>query len=218
MWIFVLIFILEALENAAEIQLFKAYVWTKRFLDVVLSVAILAVGLPIWLLVAVLVKATSRGPVFFRQRRLGRHGKPFTIIKFRTMHPGAEMLNGPQRAMKKDPRITRLGRFLRRCRMDEVPQFINVLRGEMSVVGPRPEREFFVRQLSPRIPGYLRRMSVKPGITGWAQVNHKYDENLDDVRCKALYDLYYIEHMSMGMDLLILVKTIVVILTGRGAR
>lgn len=195
----------------------KSYVVVKRIIDVSLSLGVLALGIPCWFLLAILIKVTSRGPVFFRQQRLGLYGQSFRIIKFRTMYLGAEDHCGPQWALKRDPRITRLGRFLRRCRLDEIPQFINVLRGEMSVVGPRPEREFFVRRLSHQIPDYLQRLQIKPGITGWAQVNHKYDETLDDARQKVLYDLYYVERMSLGLDIVIIMKTIIVIFTGRGS-
>ncbi len=188
----------------------------KRAIDIVVSFLILAVGFPFWLLAALLIKLDSRGPVFYTQERVGKDEQRFNVIKFRSMYVDAEKESGPVWANKQDPRVTRVGKWLRRLRIDEVPQFINVLDGEMSLVGPRPERPFFVEQLSIEIPLYKRRLKVRPGITGWAQVKHKYDENIDDVRKKVDYDLYYIENISIRMDLKILFNTIAVVLLGKG--
>ena len=188
----------------------------KRGIDIVVSFIILFFGLPLWLLVIVAIKLESKGSVFYIQERVGKDEKLFHIVKFRSMNVDAESASGPVWAYKKDPRITRVGRLLRRSRIDEIPQLINVLDGDMSLVGPRPERPFFVEQLSKEIPLYKRRLKVRPGITGWAQVKHKYDENIDDVRKKVQYDLSYIENMSLRMDLKILLSTISVVLLRKG--
>jgi len=166
--------------------------------------------------VAIAIKLDSAGPVFYLQERVGKDEKLFRVIKFRSMHEGAEKSSGPVWANKEDPRVTRIGRIMRRWRIDEVPQFINVLDGDMSLIGPRPERPYFVEQLSREIPLYKRRLKVRPGITGWAQVKHKYDENVEDVRKKVEYDLYYIENMSLRMDFKIFLNTIAVVLMGKG--
>ncbi len=188
----------------------------KRTMDIALSFVILAAGFPFWVLISLAIKIDSRGPVFYLQERVGKDEKIFRVIKFRSMHEGAEKASGPVWADREDPRVTRVGRFMRRLRIDEVPQFINVLDGDMSMVGPRPERPFFVEQLSKEIPLYKRRLKVRPGITGWAQVKHKYDESVEDVRKKVEYDLYYIENMSLRMDFKILLNTIAVVLLGKG--
>jgi exopolysaccharide biosynthesis polyprenyl glycosylphosphotransferase len=172
--------------------------------------------MPVWIIVACAIKLDSRGPVFYTQERVGKDGKRFRIIKFRSMEKDAEEDSGPVWAEKQDPRVTRIGRIIRWARLDEIPQFINVLDGNMSLVGPRPERPFFVDQLSKEIPLYKRRLKVRPGITGWAQVKHKYDESIEDVRKKVEYDLYYIENMTLRMDLKILLNTIFVVLLGKG--
>ncbi|HCV41986.1 MAG TPA: sugar transferase, partial [Bacteroidetes bacterium] len=153
----------------------------KRVLDVAASSLILLLGFPFWMFIAILVKLESPGPVLYKQERVGRDGERFSIIKFRSMREDAEKA-GPQWADKKDPRITRLGKWLRKLHLDEMPQFINVLNGHMSLVGPRPERPVFVESLSKEIPLYTRRLKVRPGITGWAQVKHRYDETIEDVR------------------------------------
>jgi exopolysaccharide biosynthesis polyprenyl glycosylphosphotransferase len=189
----------------------------KRLMDISVSSLVLILGAPIWLLVALLVRLTSPGPAVFRQERIGQNGKPFTMMKFRSMYEDAEKRTGPTWATENDPRITPMGRFLRKTRLDEIPQFINVLKGEMSLVGPRPERAFFIEQLRKEIPWYVRRIKMKPGITGWAQVKHKYDETIEDVRQKVLYDLYYFENMSIILDLKIMVRTLLVVFTGKGA-
>jgi len=189
----------------------------KRLTDIVVSFVILAVGAPVWLIVAAVIRATSEGPAVYRQVRVGRNGKNYTMLKFRSMYIDAEKRSGPQWATENDPRITPVGRFCRKTRLDEIPQFINVLKGEMSLVGPRPERPFFVEQLKKEIPWYVRRIKMKPGITGWAQVKHKYDSSIEDVKQKVLYDLYYFENMSLVLDVKIMLRTILVVFTGKGA-
>ena len=189
---------------------------TKRLVDAVVSLGVLVFGLPLWALVALAVRLSSSGPALYRQERVGQQGAPFTMLKFRTMREGAEAATGPVWATHDDPRYTRLGRWLRRTRLDEVPQFWNVLKGEMSLVGPRPERPFFVERLAAEIPLYNRRHRVKPGITGWAQVKRPYDTSVDDVRTKVKYDLFYIENMSLGMDVQILLPTVRTALRGEG--
>ncbi len=188
---------------------------TKRLVDILISSVILLIGLPIWLLVALLIKLESAGPVLYRQERVGKDGVLFHIIKFRSMYINAEAA-GPQWSPKRDPRITKVGKILRKLHFDEIPQMINVLRGQMSLVGPRPERPVFVAQLSKDIPLYMRRLKVRPGVTGWAQVKHKYDESVEDVRKKVQYDLFYIENMSFRMDLKIIFSTVFHSLLGRG--
>lgn len=193
--------------------------WERRFkraIDVGVSLIILIFSLPVLLLVAVAIRLDTPGPVFYRQVRVGKDGKHFTIIKFRSMIQGAEKLTGPVWAGKDDNRITRVGRIIRKLRIDEIPQFINVLRGEMSLVGPRPERPFFVEKLKQEIPLYTRRLKVQPGITGWAQIKGDYDQTIDDVKQKLQYDLFYLENMSLRMDFKILLHTAYVMLAGRG--
>ncbi|MEM1043091.1 MAG: sugar transferase [Bacteroidota bacterium] len=189
---------------------------TKRILDVGVSAAVLLAGLPLWLAVAALVKLTSPGPAIYRQTRTGRHGRPFTMYKFRTMEDNAERHTGPVWAQKGDPRYTSIGERLRALRLDEVPQFWNVLKGEMSLVGPRPERPYFVEKLAREIPLYSRRHRIQPGVTGLAQVKWRYDQDLDDVRQKLKYDLFYIENMSLRMDFQILLQTVRTTLTQQG--
>jgi len=189
----------------------------KRLMDFTVSLTILVLGAPVWLLLAAVIKMTSSGPAVFRQERVGRNGKPFTMMKFRSMYEDAETRTGPVWATENDPRITPVGRFMRKTRLDEIPQFINVLKGEMSLVGPRPERAYFVEQLRKEIPWYVRRIKMKPGITGWAQVKHKYDATIEDVKQKVLYDLYYFENMSIALDLKIILRTVLVVFTGKGA-
>ncbi len=190
----------------------------KRIIDVTLSSALLLLGLPVTAIVSVLIKVDSRGPVFFRQERVRQGGRPFSLIKFRTMTETAEEDTGPIWAQEDDPRITRVGKVLRKIRLDEAPQIINVLRGEMSFVGPRPERPFFVAQLQEVVPFYAQRLVVKPGITGWAQVNYRYGSSVEDTLEKLQYDLYYIKNMSLFLDFLIIVRTVQAVLFGRGSR
>ncbi len=189
---------------------------TKRILDVTVSFLVLALGAPLWALIALLIKVTSPGPIIYRQQRVGQHGKVFTMYKFRTMRPDAEQQTGPVWARPDDPRYTPFGRWLRKTRLDEVPQLWNVLKGEMSLVGPRPERPYFVSRLMEEIPLYARRHRVKPGITGLAQVKWRYDTSIEDVRQKVKYDLFYIANMSLRMDFKILFQTIRTALSAKG--
>jgi sugar transferase (PEP-CTERM system associated) len=180
--------------------------------SVLLGLAGFIVALPIIILVALAVKLTSPGPVLFSQKRVGLNGRPFTLYKFRSMVVDAEAKTGAVWATRDDPRVTSIGRFLRRSRLDELPQLINILRGEMSVVGPRPERPEFVATLSEQIPFYRQRHCVKPGLTGWAQINYKYGETIEDTITKLEYDLYYIKNLSPSLDAYILFHTVKVML------
>lgn len=188
----------------------------KRLMDIVVSLLILILSAPITILTSIAIKIDSEGPIFFKQERLGQNGKPFNVYKFRSMIKDAEKYTGPVWSTKDDPRVTRMGKFVRKVRIDEIPQMLNVLKGEMSLVGPRPERAFFVEKLSEEIPYYRRRLKVRPGVTGWAQIKHKYDETIDDVKIKLKYDLFYIENMSLRMDFKILLRTVFVVLFGKG--
>ena len=188
----------------------------KRLMDIVLSFILLIVTAPITLVTAILIKLDSPGPIFYRQERMGLNGKIFRILKFRTMYVDAEKHTGPVWSTKDDPRVTKIGKYVRKFRLDEIPQAYNVLKGDMSFVGPRPERPFFVEKLSKEIPLYKRRLKVRPGITGWAQVKHKYDETIEDVKVKLRYDLFYIENMSLRMDFKIIFRTIFVVFFGKG--
>ena len=185
-------------------------------MDIFISLLLLLISSPILIIAAVAIKVDSEGPILFKQERLGQNGKPFKVLKFRSMIKDAEKYTGPVWSQKDDPRVTRMGRFVRKARIDEIPQMINVLKGEMSLVGPRPEREFFVEKLSKEIPYYKRRLKVRPGVTGWAQIKHKYDESIEDVKIKLRYDLFYIENMSIRMDFKILLRTVFVVLFGKG--
>ena len=190
----------------------------KRVMDVAMAVPASALTLALTPLLAILMKLESPGSVFYRQERVGENGRVFVLTKFRTMREDAERDSGPVWTCANDPRITRLGRFLRKIRLDELPQFFNVLKGEMSLVGPRPERPTFVADLQEQIPFYPYRHTVKPGITGWAQVRYQYGASVEDAREKLQYDLYYIKNMSIFLDLLILIQTIQVVMLGRGSR
>lgn len=190
----------------------------RRVGDVLISLLLLFLTLPLMLCVALLIKFESAGPVFYRQERVGLNGRVFTLFKFRSMSVDAEKEGKPLWASQRDPRITRVGAFMRATRIDELPQLLNVLRGEMSFVGPRPERPHFVEQLEQIIPFYRERSWVKPGITGWAQVNYPYGASVEDAREKLAYDLYYVKNRSLFLDLLILTSTVRVILFQEGAR
>ena len=190
----------------------------KRLFDICVSLFVLVPFMPIWIIVGIIIKLSDKGPAIFAQERIGKNGKPFIMYKFRSMFVDAEKRSGPKWAVENDPRITPVGRFLRKSRIDEIPQLWNVLKGEMSVVGPRPERQFFIDKLSKEIPWYVKRLKMKPGITGWAQVKHKYDETIEDVKFKVMYDLYYFENMSIILDLKIIIQTILVVFTGKGAK
>jgi len=190
----------------------------KRALDVIASLTGLILSLPIILITITLIKLTSRGPILFVQERVGEDGETFRLIKFRTMCPNAEAESGPVWAQENDARVTPIGKFLRTTRIDEIPQFLNILAGKMSFVGPRPERPHFVEQLEAKIPFYPLRHTVKPGLTGWAQVRHPYGASTEDAQEKLRYELYYIKNMSLLFDLSIMLRTIAVILRGTGAR
>ena len=188
-----------------------------RMGDIAISLAILVFTLPLMLLVALLVRVDSPGPVLYRQERVGLGGKSFVLLKFRSMNANAEA-RGPAWAQQRDPRVTRVGSFMRRTRIDELPQLLNVLSGEMSFIGPRPERPHFVEQLAELIPYYRERARVKPGLTGWAQVNYPYGASVEDARAKLSYDLFYVKNRSPLLDLVILFATVRVILFQEGAR
>ena len=205
-----------------------------RYVNVVIAVTALVILSPLMLLVAVLVRVTSPGPIFYMQTRVGLDrrltklnalydrrmqdlgGRIFTIFKFRTMHVDAEAASGAVWASKRDPRVTWIGRYLRKTRLDELPQLFNVIRGDMNIVGPRPERPSIFARLRTDIAEYPLRQLAKPGITGWAQINHDYDQSLDDVRRKVQYDLEYIRSQSLAQDLMIMLKTVPVILLRKG--
>ena len=200
---------------------FKTSWWrdaVKRLFDVSVSLAFLMFTLPLTLLTAVLVKLDSKGPVFYRQERVGRYGRRFDVLKFRSMRTDAEKDGVPRWAGQADDRITAVGRFIRKTRIDEIPQVINVLKGDMSFVGPRPERPYFVEPLSARIPFYFQRHQVKPRITGWAQINHDYGASEDDARIKLAYDLYYVKNNSLFLDFVVMLQTVRVVLWSEGAR
>lgn len=190
----------------------------KRLFDLVISIAMLVCTLPVMAVTALLVKLESPGTILYRQERVGQDGKPFTILKFRSMCKNAEQDGKPRWASQNDSRITLVGRCIRRTRIDELPQIFNVFFGDMSFVGPRPERPYFVDDLSREIPYYGVRHTVKPGITGWAQVRYAYGSSIDDALNKLQYDLYYVKNHSLFLDLMILFQTVQVVLWGKGAR
>jgi len=185
--------------------------------DILLSLALLLFILPLMGLVALLIRLNSPGPVLYRQRRIGLNGRPFILFKFRSMRLNAEA-DGPVWAAARDPRVTGVGAAIRLARIDELPQLVNVLRGEMSFIGPRPERPYFVEQLAGAVPLYRERAQVKPGLTGWAQVNYPYGASVEDARAKLSYDLYYVKHRSAALAMLILISTVWVVLFQKGAR
>ena len=190
----------------------------KRFTDILIAISSLLICLPIWLIISILIKVDSKGPVFYRQERVGKDGKIFFINKFRSMISDAEAKTGPIWAANKDERITTIGKLLRRFHFDETPQLINILKGDMSVVGPRPERPYFVKKLKQTYPFYSRRFKIRPGVTGWSQINQPFDVNVKDVHQKLKFDFYYIENMSLRLDINILVKTILVVIRGHPNR
>lgn len=188
----------------------------KRAMDIVIASAVLIVLSPIWILSALVIKWDSRGPVFYRQRRIGLNGRPFTMYKFRSMLHNAEKTTGPVWAKRNDPRITKVGRIIRKLGIDEIPNLFNVLRGDMSLIGPRPERPYFVNQFRHRIHYYSNRLEMRPGITGLAQVYHKYDETIEDVKQKLEFDLSYIRNYSIRTDIKVIFMTIYIIIMGKG--
>jgi sugar transferase (PEP-CTERM system associated) len=190
----------------------------KRVFDVLASIAVLVLALPLVLLASLAIKVEGRGPIFYRQTRVGLYGVPYRIMKLRTMRTDAEAGGGAVWAAENDPRITRVGRFLRQTRIDELPQLWNIFKGEMSFVGPRPERPEFVADLEAAIPYYAERHMVKPGLTGWAQVNYPYGASVDDARAKLEYDLYYAKNYTPFLDIVILLQTLRVVLWPEGAR
>ncbi|MFA6835270.1 MAG: sugar transferase [Fibrobacteraceae bacterium] len=189
----------------------------KRVMDIGVASFLLFITSPIFLLASIAIKLDSKGPIFYSQERVGLYGKRFMVHKFRTMRTDAEKL-GAQWATKDDPRITRVGRHLRKMRIDELPQLLCVLKGDMSMVGPRPERAVFIEKLREQIPFYIGRLKMKPGLTGWAQVRYHYDTSIEDVQKKLQYDMYYYENMSLLLDIQILFRTVYVVLTGKGAQ
>lgn len=187
----------------------------KRIADIVISLVAMVVLSPVYLVTAIIVKCTSPGPVFYAQERIGYHGKPFKMHKFRSMYVNAEEA-GPALSKDNDPRITPFGRFMRKVRLDEIPQFYNVLKGTMSLVGPRPERQFYIDQIVERAPEYLLLQRIKPGITSWGQVKYGYASTVDEMIERLRYDLLYLDNMSLTTDLKILVYTVLIIFQGRG--
>lgn len=190
----------------------------KRMFDILLSLIFLTLTFPLLAVTALLIKLESSGPIFYRQKRVGRQGRIFNVIKFRSMYNDAERDGQPKWAKRTDPRITFVGHFIRRSRIDEIPQILNVLLGHMSFVGPRPERPYFVRELHEQIPLYSIRHNVRPGITGWAQVNYPYGASVEDARRKLSYDIYYVKNCGLFLDLVIILQTVRVVLSGDGAR
>jgi exopolysaccharide biosynthesis polyprenyl glycosylphosphotransferase len=185
---------------------------------VLISIVGLLLSAPFLPLVILAIKLSSPGRVLYWQNRVGRDDRVFRCYKFRTMRSDAEAISGPTWAEDDDPRVTPVGRLLRKTRIDEIPQLLNVLKGDMSLVGPRPERPEFVAALNKKIPYYHLRHSVRPGITGWAQILYKYGSSVEDAKEKLRYDLYYIKNTSVGLDLLIFLNTIKIVLVGRGAK
>jgi sugar transferase (PEP-CTERM system associated) len=190
----------------------------KRVADIVFSLVLLVLLLPLMAVVAVLIKLDSKGPIIFSQQRAGKGRHLYQIFKFRSMVQDAEKATGPVWAGEGDTRITRVGKIIRRLRIDELPQIWDVLKGDMSFVGPRPEREVFIKELVKQVPYYDARLTVKPGITGWAQINYSYGASVEDAVEKLNYDLFYIKNMSFLMDMLIILRTVKIVLFGSGAR
>jgi exopolysaccharide biosynthesis polyprenyl glycosylphosphotransferase len=190
----------------------------KRSADIVVSISLLAATAPLMLLTHLLITLDSPGPVLYRQERVGLGGRRFVLLKFRSMCADAEKDGVERWAAHGDARVTRVGRIIRKLRIDELPQLINVLRGDMSIVGPRPERPAFVEELGRQLPFYSERHWIKPGITGWAQVKYEYGASLEDARVKLSYDLYYVKNYSLFLDLIIALQTVRVILWADGAR
>ncbi|MEK4621798.1 MULTISPECIES: sugar transferase [Priestia] len=200
--------------NQLNLKDVRRYLLFKSFYDFIFSLFGILITFPILILFCLFIKLESKGPAFYTQERVGKNGKLFNVIKLRSMYIDAEA-KGAQWASKNDPRITKIGNFIRKTRIDEIPQLINVLKGDMSIIGPRPERPIFTEQFEQDIPGFIDRLAIKPGLTGWAQVNGGYDITPEQ---KLNYDLFYINNLSTKMDVKILIKTIGVVFTGDGAR
>lgn len=201
-----------------EIKPFPMKPWersVKRIMDIVLSLLFILIFAPLYIIIAIAVKLSSKGPVIFKQERIGLHGKPFIIYKFRSMYVDAEK-NGPQLSSANDSRITPIGKILRKTRLDEIPQFFNVLKGDMSIVGPRPERQYFIDLITQRNPNYYHLLKVRPGITSWGQVKFGYAENVDQMIERMKYDILYVENMSILLDLKIMIYTILILLRLEG--
>lgn len=188
---------------------------TKRIVDVFLSIIAILILLPVFIILSFLIKTGSKGPIIFKQERIGLHGKPFWIYKFRSMITEAEK-NGPQLSSQNDPRITAIGKFMRKTRLDETPQFFNVIKGDMAIVGPRPEREFYIQKIVEKAPHYKHVLKVKPGITSWGQVKFGYAENVDEMVSRLKFDLLYVENMSLSLDVKILFYTAIIMIKGDG--
>jgi len=206
---------LPVIQLSSTPELSLKVMFFKRSFDILFSLLVMITGLPVFILLVIVTKLTSKGAVFYHQERIGRNHRPFKIYKFRSMHVNAELL-GPQLSSENDPRITKWGRVLRRSRMDELPQFWNVLKGDMSIVGPRPERQFFIEQLILKSPNYKKLLRVKPGITSMGQVNYGYAENVDQMRHRVRYDLIYLNNISFNSDMGIILKTIQVMFQLKG--
>jgi sugar transferase (PEP-CTERM system associated) len=192
--------------------------FVKRVFDIIVASVLMVASLPVMLITAVLIALESPGPIFYRQERVGFAGRVFRVTKFRSMRADAECDGTPRWATSNDARVTRVGQIIRKYRIDELPQLFNVLKGDMSLIGPRPERPFFVDQLTKQIPFYTARHSVKPGLTGWAQVRYHYGASPDDAANKLQFDLYYVKNHTLFLDVIVLFETIVVVATGKGAR
>jgi lipopolysaccharide/colanic/teichoic acid biosynthesis glycosyltransferase len=206
---------LYEVERMGEVRLPKPYLLAKRAMDIAVGTIGLAMLSPLFLVVMIMIKIDSRGPVFFSQDRVGKGSKLFKMYKFRTMVTDAEDKTGPVWAVENDPRLTFIGRILRNSKIDEFPQFVNLVKGDMTMVGPRPERPFFVDYFSKKIPGYVRRLEVTPGITGLAQLRNGYDRDAMDVFRKLRFDITYVKKMKLGLDLRLLWDTFLAMLTGK---
>jgi exopolysaccharide biosynthesis polyprenyl glycosylphosphotransferase len=187
----------------------------KNIIDIVISLVALIILSPLCIFLIIGVKLSSRGPIFYSHERIGRYGKPFTIYKFRSMYVNAE-LNGPELSSKNDTRITKFGRFMRKSRLDEIPNFFNVIKGDMSLVGPRPERKYFIEKITKRAPHYLHLLKVKPGITSWGQVKFGYAEDVDQMVKRLKYDMIYLDNMSLYVDIKIIIYTLLTIVRRKG--
>ncbi len=188
----------------------------KPILEAIIALILFILLIPVMVVLAIVIKCDSRGRIFYTQERIGKDGRKFTIMKFRTMMENAESLTGAVYAADNDPRITKIGRFLRKWRLDEIPQLVNVIKGDMGLIGPRPEREVFIREFEEKIPFYTQRLLVRPGLTGWAQVKFPYASSIEQTEEKLQYDLYYIKNMSFILDFVVFLKTIRVVLFGKG--